>query len=142
MWRCAFSILLGSNLASTMVASACPRQPYRFQYPPRIEPRFNNLRCIDSQHYFGLSVSSSDRTSLQPCLRPLRVRPNNVFQYPPRIEPRFNSYTRQCARSHWRTFSILLGSNLASTFARRPIAWQPCGLSVSSSDRTSLQRCG
>ena len=61
-----------------------------FQYPPRIEPRFNCCEPPVCGTLAALSVSSSDRTSLQPlsAVTPLPFA---------------------------TSFSILLGSNLAST---------------------------
>ena len=64
-----FSILLGSNLASTI---EFPPRAFRskfFQYPPRIEPRFNKQPT-------ACKIYNSD------------------FQYPPRIEPRFNALAK------------------------------------------------
>ena len=83
-----FSILLGSNLASTVQHQAVWKMSRGFQYPPRIEPRFNYVRINLSLCAGRLSVSSSDRTSLQPLRLSVRIRDR-------------------------RTFSILLGSNFA-----------------------------
>ena len=133
-----FNILLRSNPPSKRYRTVQHDGRENFQYPPRIEPRFNRTNNQESIASRSLSVSSSDRTSLQlrqhdhaagvhlsfsillgsnlasttdmPAPAP-RSRP---FQYPPRIEPRFNPRSR-CPRL--------------------PAA----PLSVSSSDRTSLQ---
>ena len=194
-----FSILLGSNLASTLsrlcaaIRSCHFQYPPRieprfnssrvkrdrdrrsdFQYPPRIEPRFNQHRIQDNAldpifqypprieprfnegtiaitiHVIALSVSSSDRTSLQhrppepglpacPAFSILlgsnlaSTAPGSTtqmikapFQYPPRIEPRFNASITRNYRTHLLTFSILLGSNLASTFAIKYSPNSPC----------------
>ena len=88
--RTTFSILLGSNLASTSRSLGVVVDVEGFQYPPRIEPRFNH----DAMRAFRIAKNSfsillgSNLASTQPAPN-LGVLQND-FQYPPRIEPRFN----------------------------------------------------
>ena len=157
-----FSILLGSNLASTHDRAVLVFQQLLFQYPPRIEPRFNSATLCASSSFFALSVSSSDRTSLQQTKPTASADLKRAFS----ILLGSNLASTSGAGS-WRgssvSFSILLGSNLASTErgqgnknVKKSFQYPPrieprfngdcwrywphiTGLSVSSSDRTSLQ---
>ena len=117
----------------------------RFQYPPRIEPRFNRLPEAHGVGYPNFQYPPRIEPRFNAFVRPEHALAEH-FQYPPRIEPRFNHYSAQCHKllpplsvsssdrtslqlarhdaiqDERHTFSILLGSNLASTrFAQQHI---------------------
>ncbi len=110
-----FSILYGSMVGATMFEVGCSLSSTNFQYPLRIDGRCN------------LQDHGQAWQEL-------------YFQYPLRIDGRCNGLHIPLVWSQHYTFSILYGSMVGATFVPGTTYPGEVELSVSSTDRWSVQR--
>ncbi len=109
-----FSILYGSMVGATWRLTTRCRYSATFQYPLRIDGRCNSVCARWGTCWVWLSVSSTDRWSVQ-------------------------HWSRDNPRNGSPPFSILYGSMVGATFGHRAARRGRQTLSVSSTDRWSVQ---